>query len=281
MSDYLSKASKPIHKAPIIAIIGMPGSGKTTLGTLFPNPFFIFAESKTATFDDMPENQKPIGYTLPSKPNKKTGIDVRKIVREIIQELLTTDHDYKTLVFDSITKYNDICEAQVVEFDESREAPSCIEEAAGGFQKGYKVSASYHAELLRGAEALSKKGIAVVFLAHTGTFKMKNSPDEGSEYSTYNMDMHKNSRALYVEDCDAIFYLKKIERVVGHQENKKGQTTKTGRRVISGERILITTSDGTVGFVDAKKPWESMPDELEVPNGENPILQYVPFFNKK
>lgn len=281
MTIYLSQATKPKPKAPIITIIGYPGAGKTSIGSLFPKPFFIFSESKTSTFDEMPEDQKPHGFVLPPKPSKRGSLSIRKIVNGIVKELVTEDHEYKTLVVDSITKLNDLYEAEVVEFDESKIPPNNIEEAAGGFQKGYKVSASYHAELLRGAAALTRKGIAVVFLAHTGTFKIKNSPDDKSEYSTYNIDMHKHSRALYIEDSDAVFYLKKQENIIGHEENKKGQTVKTGRKIISGERILITTSDGTVGYVDAKKCWNSMPDELDVPFGENPILQYIPFFNEE
>lgn len=275
--SYLSQATKPQPKAPIITIIGYPGAGKTSIGALFPKPFFIFAESKTATFDEMPEDQKPHGFVLPSRPSKRDNLSIRKVVNGIIGELITQPHEYQTLVVDSITKLNDLYESEVCDAD----SVSNIEEAAGGFQKGYKVSASYHAELLRGASALTRKGVAVVFLAHTGTFKMKNLPDDKSEYSTYNIDMHKNSRALYIEDSDAVFYLKKQENIVGHEENKKGQTIKIGRKIISGERVLITTSDGTVGFVDAKSCWSSMPEELEVPKGDNPILQYVPFFNKE
>ena len=48
----------------------------------------------------------------------------------------------------------------------------------------------------------------------------------------------------------------------------------------TGERKLVTTGDGTVGYINAKNRY-GMPAELDVPHGENPILSYIKFYSKE
>jgi len=52
-----------------------------------------------------------------------------------------------------------------------------------------------------------------------------------------------------------------------------------GKVTSTGERILITASEGTIGFVDAKNRYK-IPEELEVPERENPVLQYIPYLKQ-
>ena len=89
--------------------------------------------------------------------------------------------------------------------------------------------------------------------------------------------MHKKSEDVYISHSDAILYLKQTETMTGHVTDNKGNTTKRGRVRISDERVLITSSDGTVGYVSAKNRYD-MPQEISVPKGTNPILQYIPFY---
>ena len=182
------------------------------------------------------------------------------------------------MVIDTITSLNVLFEQEVVAFD-AKEVNN-IGEAAGGFNKGYLVVASLHAKLLSACEHLRKRGIAVVFLAHSGVVKMKNRPDVGTDYTAFSLDMNDASRKLYVSNSDAVLYLKAREYVSGGEENKKGQTTKFARITNTGERVLITSSDGTIGYIDAKNRY-NLPDEIEVNKGENPLLSLIPFFNKQ
>lgn len=97
---------------------------------------------------------------------------------------------------------------------------SNIGEAAGGYNKGYLVVANMHAKLRSACEHLRKRGISVVFLAHTGIIKMKNRPDSG-EYVAYSLDMPEKSRAIYVSSSDLVGYLKARDIVAGNEENKR------------------------------------------------------------
>src|SRR5690606_14565608 len=105
-------------------------------------------------------------------------------------------------------------EGEVVEFDENN--ATNIGDASGGFHKGFLVVAGMHAKIRQACEHLRRKGIAVVFLSHTGIVKMKNRPDAGTEYTAYSLDMPEKARQIYISSSDAVLYLKAKEFVMGH-----------------------------------------------------------------
>lgn len=275
--SYLSQVKKAVPQAPVVTLVGFPGVGKSTLAAMFPSSIFIQAENASTVFETWDESDQPAFMPeLPSasaKHNRKPS----EILLAQLRELATEDHPFKTVVIDTITSMNTLFEGEVVEFDSNPECNN-IGEAAGGFHKGYLVVAGMHAKIRSACEHLRKRGIAVVFLAHTGIAKMKNRPEAG-EYTAYTIDMPDKARQIYVGSSDAVFYLKSRDFVMGHEENRKGQTTKFGRVTNTGERVLICSSDGTIGYIDAKNRY-SMPEELDVPKGTNPIIEMIPFFNQ-
>lgn len=275
--SYLEQTQKAAPKAPVITIVGFPGVGKTTLAAMFPNPIFIQAETASTVFEMWDEAEQPTFFPELPKPDAKRNIKTSKVVLDQLRELVTSEHDFKTVIFDSVTSMNELFESEVVAFDPH--GANNIGEAAGGFHKGYLVSASMHAEIRRACEHLRKKGITVIFLAHTGIQKMKNRPDAG-EYTAFTIEMPEKSRSHYINHSDAVLYLKAEEFIMGTETNRKGQTTKFGRVTNTGDRILITSSDGTVGYVDAKNRYD-MPQEMKVAKGENPILEMIPFYGVK
>lgn len=272
--SYLAQIKKATPQAPVITIVGFAGAGKSTLAGLFPSPIFIQAENATSVFETLAEDLQPA--FMPQLPTASAQRNIRTsdVLLAQLRELATADHPFKTVVFDTITALNLMFEAEVVEFDEKN--ATNIGEAAGGFNKGYLVVAGLHAKLRNACEHLRKRGITVVFLSHTGIVKMKNRPEAG-EYTAYTLDMPEKSRSIYVGSSDAVLYLKAREFIAGHEENRKGQTTKYGRVTNTGERVLITSSDGTIGYVDAKNRY-SLPDEIDVNKGENPLLALIPFY---
>ena len=276
--SFLEQVKKATPQAPVITVVGFAGSGKSSLAGLFPKPIFIQAENATSVFETVSDDLQPAFFPQLPLPNAKRNIKTSDVLLEQLRELVTQDHEFKTVVIDTVTALNILFEQEVIEFDEK--GASNIGEAAGGYNKGYLVVAGIHAKLRAACEHLRKKGITVVFLAHTGVVKMKNRPDAVSEYTAFTLDMNDKSRAVYVGSSDAVLYLKAREFVSGGEENKKGQTQKYGRVTNTGERVLITSSDGTIGYIDAKNRY-SLPDEIEVNKGENPLLPLIPFYNQQ
>jgi len=275
--SFLDQVQKPVPQAPVITIVGFAGSGKSSLAGSFNKPIFIQAENATSVFEDWSTDTQPSFFPQLPSPNAKRNIKTSDVLLGHLRDLLLQEHDFKTVVIDTITALNTLFEQEVVEFDNN--GASNIGEAAGGFNKGYLIVANMHAKLRTACEHLRKKGITVVFLSHTGIVKMKNRPETG-EYVAYSLEMHEKSRQIYVSSSDVVAYLKARDFVMGNEENKKGQTTKFGRVTNTGERVLITSSDGTIGYIDAKNRY-NLPDEIEVNKGENPLIALIPFLNQQ
>lgn len=274
--SFLAQAVKPAQqpKAPIITVIGSPGAGKTSFAGTFPNPIFIQAEDAGTVFEAWDESVQPT--MMPIIPKASKQVSPFQTLMAQMRELVTAEHDFKTLVVDSITALNLKIEAEVCLED----GVDVVADAAGGYFKGYQKVAGKHAEFISACEVLrNRRNMTVILLGHTGIQKIKNSPDQGSEYAVYSLDMYKDSASLYISNSDAVFYIKKEEFITGAETNRKGQTTKYGRSMQTGQRLLVTSGDGLLGYVSAKSRYP-MPSEIPLPLGENPVLAFVPFFNQ-
>lgn len=280
-TSFLERAKKPSPKPPMITIVGSPGVGKTSLGALFPSTILLPTEDGTAVFENWSDDVQPaVLPRLPKAQKDEVGNmsrSSRDTLNKIMDELLTTDHGYKTFVVDSISTLGKMFESEI----SLRDGVGNVAEASGGFHKGYTEVASWHADFIYKCEQLrAVKNMAIIFLAHIGVKRVRNRPDAEADYSIFSLDMDNQALSNYVAHSDAVLYLVKEELVLGHQTNRRGQTTKYGRVTQTGERRLITTGDGKVGYVDAKNRY-NMPGEIDVPFGTNPITQYIKFFNQE
>lgn len=278
--SFLAKAAKPKSKPPMITIVGTPGTGKTTLGAMFPNALLVMSEDGASVFESWDDDAKPsVLPRLPKASKDEVGNlrSTRETLLSIMDELISTDHGFTTLVVDSITSLDMLFGHEIA----LRDGVSTVADASGGFHKGYAEVASWHAEFVYKCEQLrAVKRMGIVFLAHTGIKKIRNRPDAAADYSVFSMDMDNQALSIYTSQCDAVLYLVKEEFIQGSETNRKGQTTKLGRLVQTGERKLITTGDGQVGYINAKNRY-NMPAEIPVEHGSNPILQYVKFYNSE
>lgn len=273
--SYLAKASKPTVQAPVLTIVGFPGVGKTSLAALFPSPIFVQAENAGSVFETWTEEKKPTLFPELPSPNAEHKRRPSEVLIAQLRELATEEHDFKTVIIDAVTTLNTLFENEVIEFDPN---VTNIGEASGGYGKGYLEVATLHSKVRNACEHLRRKGIAVIFLAHSGICKVKNRPDVEA-YSTWSLDMHEASRKIYVATSDAVLYLKSKEFVMGSEKDKKGNVKSFGKVTSTGERVLIAASEGTIGYVDAKNRYD-FPEEIEVEKGSNPLLELIPFFNK-
>lgn len=278
--SFLAKAAKPKSKPPMITIVGTPGAGKTTLGAMFPNALLVMSEDGASVFESWDDDAKPsVLPRLPKASKDEVGNlrSTRETLLSIMDELISTDHGFTTLVVDSITSLDMLFGHEIA----LRDGVNTVADASGGFHKGYAEVASWHAEFVYKCEQLrAVKRMGIVFLAHTGIKKIRNRPDAAADYSVFSMDMDNQALSIYTSQCDAVLYLVKEEFIQGSETNRKGQTTKLGRLVQTGERKLITTGDGQVGYINAKNRY-NMPAEIPVEHGSNPILQFVKFYNSE
>ena len=269
--SLLATAKKPEPKAPMLTIVGSAGTGKTSLAGQFKNALFVKLEDGTSVFESWDEDVKPTVIDLTESK------DIQADLKSLIVELGTTEHDFKTVIYDSITALNLLYEAKICKDYQV----TTVADAAGGYFKGYAEVASWHQKFIGWCDYLRKsKDMAIIFLAHSEVEKIKNSPDEASEYAVFGIGMYRKSASLYRNFCDGVYYLTKEKFITGAETNKKtGATTKFGRATESGNRVLITSGDGKTGYIDSKDRYGLDP-EIAVPQGTNPLLTLIKFFNQ-
>ena len=88
--SFLEKASKPKVKPPMLTIVGSAGTGKTTLGALFPNAIILPTEDGTTVFENWDDSIQPA--VLPRLPKSREGVvSAKATLMAIIDELTTED----------------------------------------------------------------------------------------------------------------------------------------------------------------------------------------------
>lgn len=168
---------------PLVVAYGIHGIGKTTLASEFPDAVFIQAEQGT-----------PGGVEL----NTFGEIDTFDDVLDSIGSLITEDHDYKTLVVDSLDAMEPLIWAHTCKQNEwtNIEAP--------GFGKGYIALDEPWRVFLGGCKELTRNGVAVVLIAHSDISRFDSPTTD--PYSRYGIKLHKRAAALVQEEADIVAF---------------------------------------------------------------------------
>ena len=210
--DISSIQQGPTSKPPRIVIYGPHGIGKSTFGSEAPNPIFIQVEDGIDTID------------VPRFPLAKTYGDVRSA----IETLLTEDHEFKTVVVDSI----DWCEALIWKHVAKEHNEASIE--SFGFGRGYVFAEDvFRSDFLAGLNALRAKGMAIILIAHSQVRRFDDPMSEA--YDRFELKLHKRASAVVEEWADVIGFAH--ERVMIAKE-EKGFNKKRSRGISSGNRVL-------------------------------------------
>ena len=245
----LDLVQKPSDRPVVVTLCGDSGMGKTTLAASFPNPIFIRAEDGVQA---IPENLRPDVFPIIN--------DVEDLWTQL-KGLMNEDHNYKTLVVDSITALERLFIADVIAKDTKK--ASNIQQAAGGYGAGREAVAIMHQRLRKAAAILAdKKGMNTVFIGHVeiGT---ENPPDDDS-FSKYGLRLHAKSMAPYVDDVDVVGFLKLETYTKGDGDRKKA--------VSDGTRVLITYATAA----NVSKNRYNITTPLIVEMGKNPLEDYIP-----
>jgi GTPase SAR1 family protein len=116
--SLLSTISKPQDRSVIVTIIGDSGLGKTSLAATFPKPIFIRAEDGLQAIKS---DARPDAFPLLSKVDD---------LWEQLKALVIEQHDYQTVVIDSVTALERLFTQHVIDSDPKQ--PRSINQALGG-----------------------------------------------------------------------------------------------------------------------------------------------------
>jgi hypothetical protein len=216
MAIDLKKLERPKGQRPIIAtFFGEGGMGKSTLAAMFPKPVFIRTEDGTAS---LAGNDDVMLFPLVSSSQE---------VLDQIEALATQEHDFKTLVLDSITQLATMIEHEIVAADPKAKS---INQAGGGYGAGYNTAAEKHRQVREWAGALAyERGMNVVFIGHADTETL-DLPDF-DPFARYTVRMHKRSLPHYTDNVDLVGLIRLKTYVRGDGDKK--------RAISTGDREII------------------------------------------
>lgn len=194
-----------------LVVYGPDGVGKTTFGANAPAPIFLGAEKGTAQID------------VARFPQPKEWSDVQ----DAILTLLNEQHDYRTLVIDTLDWLEPLLHTMIAK----AESVSSIDDIAYG--RGFNVALDHWRRMLAQLELLSdKRGMNIVLLAHSQIRQFKNP--QGDDFDRYELKLHHKASGLIREWGDAVLFATYETFAVKKEGRVRGMDS--GARVIHTSR---------------------------------------------
>jgi hypothetical protein len=198
--------------APRIMLYGVEGIGKTTFASGAPAPIFICTEDGLGSLQ------------VDHFPLAKKADDVL----EAIGSLCTENHDFHTVVLDSVDWLDNMIWQDVESKHDAKDL---------AYGKGAMIVAERWREVLAGLNALrNDKGMVVILLAHC-QIKRFDSP-EVEPYDRYQPKLQERSNAILREWVDAVLFAN-YKTIV--RKDDVGFNKTNNRGISTGERLLYTS----------------------------------------
>ena len=200
-------------KPPRTLIYGPAGVGKTTFGASAPKPIFLPIEDGLGRIE------------TDCFPVPATYLEVRAA----LDELINNEHEYKTLVVDSLDWLEPMIWAHTCEQNkwQSIEQP--------GYGRGYVEALKYWREFLDRINYLrDQKRMATVLIAHSAVRRFA-APDADA-YDRYIIKLQNKASDLVAEHSDAIFFATMKVSTIKVEDRGRVRTRGKG----DGERVMYS-----------------------------------------
>lgn len=215
-----------------VMLFGTQGIGKSTFGSAAPNPIFLPTEDGLGEIDC---------HSFPLLESFDQAI-------QAISELYAEQHDYQTVVVDSLDWLERLIWAEVCR----KRNVTNIEDIP--YAKGYVFAIDLWRQFLDGLAALrNDRQMTIVLIAHSKIEKFEDPEHES--YDRYSPRLNKHASAVIQEWCDEVLFA--TYRVLTKQTDEGFNRTRT-QGVGTGERILRTAERPA----HVAKNRLNLPDEL-------------------
>lgn len=255
MGEKMQAPKKQTPRLQAVTLLGEAGMGKTTLAATFPKPVFIQAEEGLLS---IPSDLMPDAFDAIQNPN-----DLWNQLTWLVKE----QHDYQTIVIDSITKLDRIFIDFILatsKLNPDLPESKALALAMGGYGAGYQALSAMHGRVRKACDILNKqRGMKVVFLAHAST-ETVDLPDS-TPFQRFTLKMEKKSLSHYVDDVDLVGLIRLETFVLSEEKKKIGKATTDGTRII---QCNATSSAITKNRLGIHEP-------LTVQYGVNPFQKYL------
>jgi len=200
-------------EAPVRLLIHGPGGvGKSTFAAAAPGTVFSAAEDGLSNID---------AHAL---PEAKTWADLLAQ----LEFLATEPHVFKTYALDSLDWAEPMCWAAVCEKGDAKGKKMPNIEAFG-YGKGYTAALDEWRVFLSKLEAVRRKGMAIVLIAHSVRKTVKNP--QGDDYEQWQIKLHDKAAGLLKEWVDVVGF---AEHEIATYENDNGRV----KGIATGKRVL-------------------------------------------
>lgn len=191
--------SRGIQRRPERCVIyGHEGIGKTTLGSMMPEPVFIDLENSSDHLD-VQRTPKPGSWTM---------------LLSVVDDLIQNNYGFQTVVIDTLDKAQELCQQHVCAVGQLESLEDF------GYGAGYAKSYEEFGKFLNKLTDLSGK-IHVVCLAHSMINKFER-PDESGSYDRFEMKLQvgrKSNIAGLVKEWGTMVLFADYETIVVHEKD--------------------------------------------------------------
>jgi hypothetical protein len=208
-----------------IVLYGPPGVGKTSWASQSPNPFFLDLDKGTMWLKKVGRNKKKI----------ETWNDLLGWVRY----LHDSEHDYKTLVLDTVDRAEALCHEHVISTvgGKNKVAVKTLAEVGGGYGQGYNAAAEEFRRLWAELERLwENRGMRIIIIAHCKLTTVQNPG--GFDYQRYSLKVHEKVAGLLMEVSDAVLFASQKISV-----SKNGLFDEKRARAMTGDARYLHASE--------------------------------------
>lgn len=257
--EQISNQQKP--QGLRVMIYGEPKVGKSYFGAQIPNHVFLNLEN---------------GLEHIAGATKLPYTDDYMVVKQMLNELETGQHNFKTLVVDSADVLENLIKKWVVGLQNNSNIRDIADIAYG---RGYPLLLTETRKLIEQFERLrTKRGMNLVFICHSEVKKMQ--PPVGNEYTYIAPSLYAKTTQgdstlkIYSDYVDIIGYctFKTIVQQTSTGFGSRGQAIGTGERVLHLDAANPAYIAGSRYPMPAEIPfsWESFVTAL---TGKQPVKE--------
>ena len=220
MSISLETLKKSTPLPPRDLIYGVQGIGKSTLASQIDEPVFLAAEDGLS---GLPGIQH---WEIRSFQDAIEAITA-----------LHEEHLFKSVVLDTVSAFEPMLHRRLLDIW-SVDSIDKVGANGGGYYKWRNEALPLWQDILDGLDSLRiNKGMRIILIGHSIDKEVK--PPEADPYRKYTIDLlNDKASSLLYRWADVVGFCNYKISVTGTTRDKRGQVTKAGRAIGTGERVM-------------------------------------------